>query len=589
VIRRRLRRAATAALLAAAAAVTAVLVPVAATASSSPVVIDSVSSPASEPGLLSVQVEASSDITDLTVYVNSGGTTDLTIPFSDLSLTSGSAQDGTWTVLAPITTSQLGLGTYQVTVDATAGGTTLTGLSAPEQFFFGLYPSVTIAATTTTLSYFQQSVTVSGQVTAYTPTGVLEDVPDQVVSITGEDGESWSATTDQNGDYARTITPDLVNGTGLAGAFSASVSSSPTIMPASSPSLELTGEVTPVQVSVTLSTSVAEFGTPVTLSGTAEYESGGIWLPLADSPIDVTGTDYYSGNSVPPTAATTDANGVFSVTLPAQPTTTWSANPAASQYLTAGDAEWGLPNSATLTVVLPTRITTLDISYNPLGQVAASGCLGLGTAVSSFPDVTAPARTNLYLQYSRSATGPWRTLGAVDDRKSCGSGTGFSGTVTPATLSGHYRIDFAGQLLYQPSVSATRYAATVPTRFSSFDVTPRAVSGHGRIRVTGQLQQKTHGWKDLGGALITIYIEPAGSTTWYWFRKKVHLSGSGRFSVSFADPGSGHWAVGYAGNSTHLETLSRHIYVTASGTSANLSATKRHSLPEREARALAAR
>lgn len=575
-------------LAAAAAAVAAV--PVMAEASSSPIVIDAASSPQGEPGLLSIQVEAPSDITSLTVYVDSGATTELTIPFSDLSLTAGSEQDGTWTVQTPITTSQLSLGTYQVTVDATdADGDSVTGASAPGSFFFGMYPAVTIAASTTTLSYSQQSVTFTGQVTAHSPEGLQEGVAGEPVAITDSDGGSWSGTTDQDGNYSVTATPDLASGTGLAASFTASVSSSPTTAQATSPGLEVTGDVDPVQVTVALSKSVVDFGAAVTLSGTALQESDGIWLPLADSAIDVTGTDYYSGDSVP-AMATTDGSGSFSLVLPAQPTTTWTANPAPSQYLTASNSQLGLPNSATLTVVLPTRTTSLHIAYNPAGQVTAAGCLGLGSAVSSFSGLVSPADADLYLQYSRTAGGPWRTLGSLTSGKgpSCRGSTGFSGVTSAPALTGHYRVDFTGQLLYERSVSAKAYAATVPTRFSSFSITPHSVSGHGRIRITGQLQQKTRGWTGLGSALITIYIEPAGSTTWYW-DKKVHSSSSGKFSISFADPVSGHWAAGYAGNSSHLQSTSRILYVTASGTTASLRrALATLSLTARAARALLA-
>lgn len=576
----------------AAAAVVAV-VPVAAEATSSPIIIDSVSSPPGEPGLLSIQVEAPTAVTSLTVYIASGTATELTIPFSDLSLTSGSASIGTWTVQTPITESQLSLGTYQVTADGTdAGGDSVTGISAPDPYFFGLYPAVTIAASTSTLSYSQQSVTFTGQVTAYSPEGLQEPVAGQPVSITDSDGGSWSATTDPNGNYSVTPpgTPDLASGTGLAASFIASVSSSPTTAQASSPGLELTGDVDPVQVTVALSKSVADFGAPVTLSGTALQESDGIWLPLADSTIDVTGTDYYSGHSVPAIAATTDGSGNFSLVLPAQPTTTWAANPAPSQYLTTSNSQLGLPNSATLTVVLPTRTTNLHVAYNPAGQVTASGCLGLGSAVSSFSDLSSPADADLYLQYSRTAGGPWRTLGSLTGGKgpSCRGGAGFGGVTSSPALAGHYRVDFTGQLLYQRSVSTTAYAATVPTRFSSFSITPRAVSGHGRIRVSGQLQQKTRGWKSLGSALVTIYVEPSGSTTWYWYRK-VHTSSAGKFRISFADPVSGHWALGYAGNSGHLQTTSRIIYVAASGTTPNMRhGLGAHSLSARATRALLA-
>ncbi len=163
--------------------------------------------------------------------------------------------------------SQLGLGTYQVTVDAhRRGGDSVTGISAPDSFFFGLYPAVTVAASTTTLSYSQPSVTLTGQVTAYSPDGALEGVPDQPVSITDSDGGSWSATTDQNGDYSadRHAGPGERQRPGrIAHCFGRQQSA---IAQASSPGLELTGEVDPVQVTVSLSKSVADFGTPVTLS-----------------------------------------------------------------------------------------------------------------------------------------------------------------------------------------------------------------------------------------------------------------------------------------------------------------------------------
>jgi hypothetical protein len=484
-------------------------------------VIDSVSSPADEPGLLSIQAEAPSAIKTLTVTISSGTIPVLTIPFYGLSLTSGSAQDGTWTVQTPITTSELSLGTYQVTVEATdAAGDDVSGISAPEPYFFGLYPSVTIAGSTTALSYSQQSVTFSGQVTAASPDGSPDAVPDQSVLITDSAGGSWPTTTDKNGNYSVDIRPNLAVGTsGLAGSFSASVASSPTTMQASSPEFELRGDVDPAQVTVALSKSVANFGAKVALSGTALYESDGVWLPLAESTVDISGTDYYSGRGVPAIAATTDASGHFTAVLPAQPTTTWTANPAPSQYLTGNVSQLGLPNSATLTVVLPTRTTRLQVAYNPVGQITASGCLSLGAAVASFPSLRLPANADLYLQYSRTSRGPWRTLGTLagNGAPKCSGGTGFSGKAASPALSGHYRVDFTGQLLYQRSVSVAGYATTARTRITNFSIKPRAVTGHGRVQFSGRLQQKkARSWNALGGVRLTIYIKPVGSATWYY-------------------------------------------------------------------------
>jgi hypothetical protein len=534
------------------------------------IVIDAVSSPLTESGLLSIQAEATSAITSLDANIYSGGTLELTIPASDFALTSGSTQDGIWTVATPITQAELRLGTYQVTVDATdSAGDSVTGAAAPGSFFFGLDPTVTLSASTTTLSFSQQSVTFTGQVTAYYPDGSVQPVSGQQVTIEGADGDSYTATTDSSGDYSVTAAPALYSDASLTESFTASVAASSSTQPGSSAAVDLAAQIDPVEVTVTLSSAVAKFGSPVTLSGTAKYQAGGIWLDLADATIDITGSDYYSDASVGPISATTDASGDFSVALPAQPTTTWTANPAPSGYLsTTSQPGTMLPNSALLTVSLPTEVTSLQLKYNPLGHLTASGCLALSPAVTSFPDLTAPSGTPLSLQYAASRHGPWHKLGAVAaSGAACSHGTRFRTVFDSAPVSAYFRVSFGGQLFYQPAVGSSVHAATTPTRISEFRATPRSVSRHGRITVSGELERKTsHGWKGLGGGRITIYLEPAGGTSWYWI-KRLNVARSGKFRVTFAASSvvSAHWTAGYAGNSSHLECQSRIVYVSVSG------------------------
>jgi hypothetical protein len=579
VIRRWLPRAAAcsaaiAALAAVAVAPAALAAPVAAqaVAATSPIVIDAISSPASESGLLSVQAEAPTSITSLDANIYSGSTLELNVPAADFTLTSGSADDGIWTLTSPSDLSGLAFGTYTVTVDATdSGGDTVSGAQAPGSFFYGYYPSVTLSTSATTLSYSQQSVTFSGQVTADDPDdGTAAAVPvGTTVTIAGQDGDSYTTTTtDASGDYSVTASPALYNDTSLAESFTASVAASTSMQSASSAAVGLTAEIDPVQVTVSLSSTVAKFGAPVTLSGTALYQSGGIWLPIASSTIDVTGSDYYSGTSVGPLTATTDTSGDFSVTLPAQPTTTWTADPAPSGYLsTTSQPGSQLPNSALLTVSLPTAVTSLHLKYNPLGQLTATGCLALSPTVASFADLTPPSGTPLSLQYAASRNGPWRTLGTLGaSGAACSDGTRFRTVSDSAPVSAYFRVSFGGQLFYQPTAGPAVHAATTPTRISGFSATPKSVSRHGRITVSGELERKTsHGWKGLAGR-VTIYLEPAGGSSWYWI-KKVNVTGSGKFRVTFAASSvvSAHWTAGYAGNATHLQSQSRIVYVSVSG------------------------
>jgi hypothetical protein len=541
-----------------------------ATASGGSIVIDEVSSPPADVGLLSVTAEATSPITSLAVHLYLGSTDELDLTSSDLALSSGGPTAGTWTVTTPITTGELPVGTYQTTVDASdQGGDSISGLSAGS-FAFVVEPTVTMTPSTTTLSYTQPSVTLTGSVTGRYPDGSSQPLTGQRVTISGYSG-TWGATTNASGDYSVTITPNLQTfGPPLREIISAQVPQTSTLAAGGTPALTLTGQAANVQIRVRLSSPTVNYGQRATLSGTAQYQPGGVWKPLAGATIDVAGVDYYNQDPTPTVTAVTDAHGNFSAELPTEPSTTWTAQVQASQYLIQGYSANPTPESAFLTVRLPTVITRLRAHFNPIGQITASGCLGLGHLKGSPADIDPPEARAFELQYSRTATGPWRDLGAMTRPGSaCRASTAAGGLFGSAVLSGYYRLTYAGGVSYEPSVSSVTHAATVRTKFADFNVTPRAVSGHGRITVSGQLKQQAKGWRALGPEPIKILIQPHGTTKWYWY-KKLRTSASGRFSVSFADPITAHWAVLYGGDNGHLESASSIIYVYASGTGSAL-------------------
>src|SRR5215472_363235 len=150
--------------------------PMTASARTSPIVIDGAFSPSSDVGLLSIQTEATSPITSLTAHL-SNGTSTLTLTTSDFALTSGGPTDGIWTVISPITQAQLPLGTYQVTVDASdQAGDSVTGVNAGS-FAYVVIPTVTLAASRTSLDFAHQSVTLTGSVTGLYPDGSVQPLP----------------------------------------------------------------------------------------------------------------------------------------------------------------------------------------------------------------------------------------------------------------------------------------------------------------------------------------------------------------------------------------------------------------------------
>ncbi|HET7016931.1 MAG TPA: hypothetical protein VFI65_23610 [Streptosporangiaceae bacterium] len=549
-----------------------------ASAGTGSIVIDGVFAPASEPGLLAIQIEATSPITSLTAHLyNSSQAKVLDLNSGDFTLTAGGSTDGVWTVTSAITQGQLGLGTYQVTVDATdQGGDSVTGASAGS-FAFLIVPTVTLTSSPAVLSFARPSVTVSGTVTGRYPDGSDKPLADQPVTIFGS-VRSWNTVTDSAGDYSLTLTPSLQD------VLTASVPPSATVSSAASPRVGLNDQVSDVAVHVRLSTASANYGQPVTMSGTAQYQLDGIWKPLPNTAIDIIGVDFYS-DSHHHVAAKTNASGQFSARLPSVPSATWTAEVASNQYLAGSGGSPGpypsfAPNSAFLTVRIPTQIASPRVSFTPVGDISVRGCLEAAPPLRSDRTLPIPSSgPTAQLQFSRTAKGPWQNVGVMNHAGPAGcAATGLGGEFPSAVLSGYYRLSYPGDALFEPSVSAVRHAATARTKVTGFDVSPRSVAGHGRITVSGRLDQQAKGWRGLGRALIKVLIRPQGSSKWYWY-KKLHTTASGRFRVSFADPVSGDWAALYVGDSTHLETVSKAIHVTATGTAAAGSAAAHVSFP----------
>src|SRR6185437_9151945 len=103
----------------------------AALASAGSIVIDGISAPSAETGLLSVQAEATTPITSLTVDINGTGGLALALTTSDFTQTSGGPTDGIWTVTSPIDPSVLPYGVYQVAVSAAdSGGDSISDFAA---------------------------------------------------------------------------------------------------------------------------------------------------------------------------------------------------------------------------------------------------------------------------------------------------------------------------------------------------------------------------------------------------------------------------------------------------------------------------
>ena len=542
-------------LMAAAVLLGGVLAPAAAMAGSGSIsLVGNATSPADNPGLLSIGLMASSPITSVTVRV-AFGSTSYTVP-APLRPPGASATSGTWTVATPITTADLQLGQYYVYVTATDSGGDSISDAPVGQWNFNMQPTVTLTASPDQISANGQTVTLSGKVTGVYPdstTPTSQTLAGQPVTLTtyGEifgDGNSWPLTTGTDGSFSLTTQTGL-NSTNETDTFQAAIAQTTTTAFAIA-SVNVLPIKAPVRVTATITPIHPLYGQSPMLTGTVTIQNGSTWQPLPSSPVYVTDSE---GQFL---QTTTGSDGSFSLQLPpvfGPDSGPWQV--AAGDLNDAGDPFAG---PATISVpangpVDPGTLSAIAVSISKYGVVSVAGCLEdtsrSGAGVAPGVPVT--------IQYATSQGGPWQELGTLSTTSAvCGSNSAggyFSGQLPAVLASAYYRAAMTtGQYDYVPTTSAAVLASIIPTRFVAFAATPHIVKRNGKITVSGRLEVLGRSWRSYAGQSVDIIFRPRGSKYWYavyW----VKTNSTGRFSKTFTDKfGTATWSADYNGNSTHL-------------------------------------
>jgi hypothetical protein len=525
------------------------------------ITFSSASSPASNAGLLSIHGAAPTDISaaSITAHLMSGGTDVLDV--SDFSLTSGTAQDGTWTVQTAIPegngTGQLPVGSYAVQVDAAdTGGDSVTGQAAGTLNFL-IQPTITLSASPTTVDFDHQSVTFSGTATGKSPGGTVAPLKGQQLTVRNTGGFSKTVTTDSSGAFSLPVLqPQLTQ------QYSASIpSQTATVFAGTSSNVGMTATRDPVLLTAKISAKQVKYGQAVTITGTASYQPGTTSKPLAGTTVQLYDRPPQDSNFKPFATATTAADGTFSIPFTAKGTATWTVY--------AG----GLPNSAYLdqllqqatvnlpqNVALPVQLTQFKASLSPFAVLNVTGCLSITTQ-------SPPQPLPLTVEYSAGRSGPWKSLGSPGklNGRRCGTGQrgeGFTGGVTVKLPSAYYRVVYKGGPDDQPAATTTIHASKYVTRVASVKVSPRRVHKGGKITVSGRLQVHVKSsWRNLGGQQVLIILKPKGSKVWFWIYK-VKTSSSGKFSKTFTDPTTADWSAEYLGNSQRFASRGAAFRVT---------------------------
>ena len=521
----------------------------------------SASSSPTSAGELTVSFTATAAITSFTVHIiTASGTDVLDLPAADFTMTSPPGMtSSTWALGQAITTSQLPLGTYSITVDATdAGGDSVTGQPAGTLDYL-ILPTVSLSASSALLSYSGPSTTLSGTVTGLWPDGSTQPVAGQQVLVTNSEGQSQQTGTDASGDF--TVSANY------ADTFTASVSGS-TLASASSAPVTVTAATTPTQLAATVSTTNTSYGQQVTVSGTLSYQPGASWQGLAGMPVVVVAPGY-PRVSIPVTAA----DGSFSATFAATESGAVLVYFNNAQYQQSGSFPYLAPAEAAtnpITVDHATSLTQFSASVTSARAVTVKGCVGIA-------DLPAGSESGvpgtITIQYSAGKSGPWHRLGKVSQLNSAaGSSCGiasveaaYSGSFTVKLARAYYRASFtpqAGADLLS-SVSPPVLAWKYQTKITSLKVSARKVARGGRLTISGQLLQDTRRWVGYGHQFLQIAYRKPGAKNSYWI-VKVTTNSAGKFTATVKATFSATWSAFYPGNSTHYDCSSAGAKVTLS-------------------------
>ena len=524
----------------------------------------SASSPPTSVGQLSISFTADAAITGFTVHIiTANGTDVLDLPESDFTMTSSSTTSGmtssTWTLIGAITTSQLLLGTYSITVDATdADGDSVTAQPAG-QLSYLIQPTVTLTASPAVLDYGSSSTTLSGTVTGLWPGGSTEPIAGQQVLVTNSEGQSQRTETDASGDFTVAAS--------YADTFTASVSGS-TLAAGSSAPVTVTAATTPTELTATVSTTNTSYGQQVTVSGTLSYQPGTSWQALAGMPVVVVAPGY-PRVSIPVTSADGSFSATFAATEPGAVLVYFNN----VQYQQSGSFPYlASANAATdsITVDRATSLTQFSASVTSARTVTVKGCVGIA-------DLPAGSQSGvpgtITIQYSARKSGPWHRLGKASQLSSaagssCGIATveaAYAGSFTVKLARAYYRASFtpqAGENLLS-SVSPPVLAWKYQTKITSLKVSARKVANRGKLTISGQLLQDTKRWAGYGHQLVQIVYRKPGARNSYWI-VQVTTNSAGKFTATVTDTFSATWSAFYPGNSTHYDSSSAGARVTVS-------------------------
>lgn len=518
------------------------------------VVGNTVDSPASNPGLLSVTLASDMPITAMTVDIvpMGGGTSLLSIPMTDLTTPAqdGTGSIGTWTVTSPVTTGQLALGSYDVQVTATTADASVTAAPAGLLEFLNEVSFPTFTSNGTTFNYDNQNVTFTGTADVTAPGGTPQPFGTEPVILADGNGDSVPVTTATDGSFSVTVAAKTTN------YFPAFQTDSTTASGLTPPEIAITVTQLATQLTGVLSVPHPKYAQPDEITGTATYTDGSATTKLTGATVGLYAPGAYFPGASPQATAITGTDGQYTMSLPTTDGAgDWTVAVPANSYLAASTAT--LP----LTVANPNFITGFRGTLNAFGVVTIAGCVGASTGTVN-------------IQYAAKLGGPWHTLGrwkpagGTSCQNGAKIGTEYSASYYARLGSAYYRVVYTANYNSQGVTSKAVHLARQFTKITSFKVSPRSVARHGKFTVSGRLwaQGKNGKWTPYAHRRLLIIFHYQG--VYYRYAAEPKTNGSGRFSGRFPVLVTAPLFAQYNGDSTHFASATARITVRLKGAAA---------------------
>lgn len=505
-------------------------------------------SAADDVGLVSVQILASTALTSVSVDIFKSPSIVLTIGMTRTGGTNTGGTVTTWTVSSRITQQQLAYGNYNVLVNATDAGTSITDMSAGFLDFL-IYPTTTLSANPAVFDYAHPSVTLSGTLSYLLPDRTTQTLSGEPVTLFGQ-GAQWPLTTGTSGAFSKTVDPVPVTGTDDN--FVAEPTA-PDVAALQSPVASVAMTVDALTVSDKWAASPVRYLQTATLEGLVTFTGGTTPEPVAGISLALFEWNAAQQFWQKVASAVTGADGSYALQFPAAPAklqlrvNTGSAAPG--PYFSSSDI---VPPR--LDVVVPVLLTNFVAKLSPFGIISAS---------VREQDLSSAYAGPVYLEYSATSTGPWKRLATFSELS---NGAVFDENKVAAPLpSAYYRARFVGAKDLDPAVSKVVKLWKYPTKITSFSVSPSTVAKGGHVTVKGRLWRHVGTWKPFGGSKILILFIYRKKV--YAYRAEPTTSSAGWFTVRLQALVSAPWFAQYDGGQFYFASASARIPVTVTGSS----------------------